>query len=114
LSTDTPNKQRIGWSGKVWRAWESVRGRNCWYVVYWPDGEPHTDERAVVLRRTRYRWQASRWIRNWGAGIPTPILVTPHDVTPQHASKLPLYPYPDRPLGTDFSIMDRALGKRGA
>lgn len=28
------DKQRIGWSGKVWRAWESVCGRGCWYVVF--------------------------------------------------------------------------------
>jgi hypothetical protein len=94
----------MGWSGKAWRAWESLRGRGVWYVVFWPDGEPYSDERAVVLRRTRFRWQASRWVREFGVGLRTPILVTPHDLAPQYASRRPVYPYPDRPLGMDDQV----------
>lgn len=102
------DKQRIGWSGTVWRASESLRGRGGWYVVLWPDGEPYSDERAVLLRCTRFRWQAARWVRDFGTGLRTPILVTPRDLAPQYASRRPLYPYPDRPLGMD----DRAEGSR--
>ncbi|WP_419664876.1 hypothetical protein [Streptomyces sp. 2-1] len=105
---------RIGWSGKLWRAWESLRGRGCWYAVFWPGGEPYSDERAVVLRRTRYRWQASRWVRDFGRGLRSPILVAPHDLTPQYESMRPLYPYPDRPLGMDEQVLGRMPGKRDA
>lgn len=105
---------RIGWSGKLWRAWESLRGRGCWYVVFWPGGEPYSDERAAVLRRTRYQWQASRWVRIWGRGLRPPILVTPYDLTPQYASGRPLYPYPDRPLGMDEQVLGRMPGKPDA
>ncbi|MEJ8654971.1 hypothetical protein [Streptomyces sp. MS1.AVA.4] len=102
------DKQRIGWSGKVWRAWESLRGRGGWYVVFWPDGEPYSDERADLLRCTRFRWQATRWVRDFGTGLRTPILVTPHDLAPQYASQRPLYPFPDRPRVMD----DRVEGSR--
>ncbi|MGC0334821.1 hypothetical protein RKD23_007811 [Streptomyces sp. SAI-170] len=83
---------------------ESLRGRVVWYVVFWPDGEPYSDERAVLLRCTRFRWQASRWVRESGAGLRTPVVVTPHDLAPQYASRRPLYPYPDRPLAIDDQV----------
>lgn len=94
------------------RAWESVRGRGCWYVAFRPEGEPYSDKRAVLRRRTRYRWQASRWVRDFGKGFRTPIRVTPHALTPQHASGQPLHPYPDRPLGMDDQVVGRIDGDR--
>ncbi|MFI9833789.1 hypothetical protein ACIHIX_39590 [Streptomyces sp. NPDC051913] len=106
----TAGKQRIGWSGKVWSAWASLRGRNCWYVVFWPEGEPYDDERAVVLRRTQYRWQAIHWLRHFGRGLRTPLMVTPHDNDPQYASRQPLYPYAHNPLGMDEKAVGPMLG----
>lgn len=110
----TAGKERIGWSGKAWRAGESLRGRGCWYVVFWPKGEPYDDETAVVLRRERYRWQASHWVRDFAGGLRTPILVTPHDQDPQYASRRPLYPYPDNPLGMDAQRVGPMPGKPDA
>lgn len=105
------DEQRIGWSGKAWQACESLRGRGWWFVVFWPEGEPYSDEGAVLLRRTRYRWQASQWVRDFGGGLRTPIMVSPHDLTPQFASRQPLYPYPDRPLGMDDQVVGPMLRK---
>jgi len=70
-----------------------------------------SDERAVVLHRTRYRWQAPRWVRDFGRGLRTPILVAPHGLTPQYESMRPLYPDPDRPLGMDEQVLGRMPGK---
>ncbi|MFD3309486.1 hypothetical protein [Streptomyces sp. NPDC058694] len=67
-----------------------------------------------MLRRTRYRWQTSWWVRTWGRGLRTPILVTPHDLCPQYESRRSLYPYPDRPLGMDEQVLGRMPGKPDA
>lgn len=81
-------------------------------MVFWPKGEPYDDERAIVLRRTRIRWQAVQWGREYGRGLRTPIMVTPHDVDPQYASRQPLYSYPDNPLGMDDQVVGSMPGKK--
>ncbi|MFJ2746217.1 hypothetical protein ACIO3O_41890 [Streptomyces sp. NPDC087440] len=83
-----------GWSGRAWRFWQGLRGNTCWYVVCWPHGKY---ENAVVLRRTQYRSQGTHWVENYSGRFPSPIVVTPHDLSPQYAAQTPLYPYPDLP-----------------